>query len=78
MTVSAYILIQADLGRASEIMRAIRQLDGIDEAHDVTGPYDVIAKASAETIDQLGRLVVNEMQTIEGVTRTVTCPVVNL
>ena len=32
----------------------------------------------AETIDQLGRLVVNEMQTIEGVTRTVTCPVVNL
>ena len=78
MTVSAYILIQADLGRASEIMRAIRQLDGIDEAHDVTGPYDLIAKATAASIDDLGRLVVGDVQRVEGITRTVTCPIVHL
>jgi DNA-binding Lrp family transcriptional regulator len=71
-------MIQTDVGRAASVTSTIRALAGVVEAHDVTGPYDVIAKASAETIDQLGRLVVNEMQTIEGVTRTVTCPVVNL
>jgi DNA-binding Lrp family transcriptional regulator len=78
MSVEAYVLIQTDVGRAASVTSTIRALAGVVEAHDVTGPYDVIAKASAETIDQLGRLVVNEMQTIEGVTRTVTCPVVNL
>ncbi len=78
MSVEAFVLIQTDVGRAASVTSTIRALAGVVEAHDVTGPYDVIAKASAETIDQLGRLVVNEMQTIEGVTRTVTCPVVNL
>ena len=78
MSVEALVLIQTDVGRAASVTSTIRALAGVVEAHDVTGPYDVIAKASAETIDQLGRLVVNEMQTIEGVTRTVTCPVVNL
>ena len=47
-------------------------------ADDVTGPYDVVAKAEAETIDELGRMVVCKVQMIDGITRTLTCPVVNL
>lgn len=78
MSVEAYVLIQTEVGHASSVTSMIRSIRGILEANDVTGPYDVIAKASVETIDQLGRLVVNEMQTINGVTRTVTCPIVNL
>jgi hypothetical protein len=30
------------------------------------------------SIDEVGRLVVSQVQRIEGITRTVTCPVVNL
>ena len=44
----------------------------------MTGPYDVIAKAEAESMDQLGRLVVSQIQMVDGITRTLTCPVVNL
>ena len=47
-------------------------------AEDVTGPYDVIVRAEATTVDELGRMVVGRIQLIEGITRTVTCPVVNL
>ena len=47
-------------------------------ADDVTGPYDVIARVEADSIDELGRLVVSQVQLIEGITRTLTCPVVNL
>ena len=56
----------------------VAAVDGVVAADDVTGPYDVIAQAEAATVDDLGRLVVSRIQMIDGITRTLTCPVVNL
>ena len=53
-------------------------VDGVASADDVTGPYDVIARAEAETVDELGRMVVSKVQMIDGITRTLTCPVVHI
>ncbi len=78
MAVSAYILIQTEVGKASNVVEEIRRLAGIVEADDVTGPYDVIVKAQADTMDELGKMVVSQVQLVEGITRTLTCPVVNL
>jgi DNA-binding Lrp family transcriptional regulator len=78
MAVSAYILIQTEVGKASDVVEEIRGLGGIVEADDVTGPYDVIVKAKADTMDELGKMVVSQIQLVEGITRTLTCPVVNL
>jgi DNA-binding Lrp family transcriptional regulator len=78
MPVSAYMLIQTDVGRAAVVAEAIREIDGVRVADDVTGPYDVIAVIEAPTLDELGRMVVSRVQAVEGITRTTTCPVVNL
>jgi DNA-binding Lrp family transcriptional regulator len=78
VSVIAYVLIQTEVGKAADVTRSARTIEGVITADDVTGPYDVIAQAEASTVDQLGRLVVSEIQRIEGITRTVTCPVVNL
>jgi DNA-binding Lrp family transcriptional regulator len=78
MPVTAYVLIQTEVGKAATVARAVALLDGVVAAEDVTGPYDVIVRAEATTVDELGRMVVGRMQLIEGITRTVTCPVVNL
>jgi DNA-binding Lrp family transcriptional regulator len=78
MAVSAYILIQTEVGKASKVVEEIRKLTGIVEADDVTGPYDVVVKAEADTMDELGKMVVSQVQLVEGITRTLTCPVVNL
>jgi AsnC family. len=78
MAVSAYILIQTEVGKASNVVEEIRRLSGIVEADDVTGPYDVIVKAEAATMDELGKMVVSQVQLVAGITRTLTCPVVNL
>ena len=78
MSVSAYILIQTEVGKASTVVDAVRGLPGVVQADDVTGPYDVILRAESETIDELGRMVVSQIQLIDGITRTLTCPVVNL
>ena len=78
MSVAAYILVQTDVGKAAEVAEQMRLIPGITAADDVTGPYDVIVKAEADSIDLLGRMVVSRLQMIGGITRTITCPVVNL
>jgi DNA-binding Lrp family transcriptional regulator len=78
MTVSSYILIQTEVGKASDVVAAVRTLPGVVQADDVTGPYDVILRAEASSIDELGRMVVSQIQLVDGITRTLTCPVVHL
>jgi DNA-binding Lrp family transcriptional regulator len=78
MAVHAYVLIQTEVGKAASVALQIGQIAGVVLAEDVTGPYDVIARVEADSIDELGRLVVSHVQLIEGITRTLTCPVVNL
>ncbi|HEX2050990.1 MAG TPA: Lrp/AsnC ligand binding domain-containing protein [Actinomycetota bacterium] len=63
---------------ASHVASEIRGIDGVESADDVSGPYDVIALASAPDMDSLGKLVVARVQTVDGITRTLTCPVVQL
>ena len=53
-------------------------IDGVVSADDVTGPYDVIVKTEADTLDDLGKMVVSKIQAVDGITRTLTCPVVRL
>jgi DNA-binding Lrp family transcriptional regulator len=77
MSVAAYILIQTEVGK-THVAGQAAAIEGVTSAEDVTGPYDVIVRAKAESMDDLGRLVVSHIQLIEGITRTVTCPVVNL
>jgi DNA-binding Lrp family transcriptional regulator len=78
MAVFAYVLIQTEVGKAAGVATLLREIAGVVVADDVTGPYDVIARVEADSIDELGRLVVTHVQSIEGLTRTLTCPVVNL
>jgi DNA-binding Lrp family transcriptional regulator len=76
--VHAYILIQTEVGKAAQVAQTIGEIAGVSTAEDVTGPYDVIVRAEAETVDELGRLVVARVQSVDGITRTLTCPVVNI
>jgi DNA-binding Lrp family transcriptional regulator len=78
MAVQAYVLIQTEVGQAAEVAAQVRILPGVVAADDVTGPYDVIVRAEADTMDELGRMVVSRVQRTEGITRTLTCPVVDL
>lgn len=76
--VHAYILIQTEVGKAAAVAQEIAGLAGVTLAEDVTGPYDVIVRAEARNVDELGKLVVARVQSVVGITRTLTCPVVHL
>jgi DNA-binding Lrp family transcriptional regulator len=78
MVVQAYILIQTDVGKAAEVAAAIADVKGVTLAEDVTGPYDVIVRAEASNVDALGTRDVARVQAVDGITRTLTCPVVHI
>jgi len=76
--VQAYILIQTKAGRVADVAGRISGIPGVVRAEDVTGPYDVIVRAEAENVDDLGKMVVARIQLVEGITRTLTCPIVHI
>jgi DNA-binding Lrp family transcriptional regulator len=78
VTVSAYVLIQTEVGKASQVTKSVGDLKGIVQVDGVTGPYDVIARADSADLDELAKQIVMPIQEVEGVTRTLTCPVLQL
>ena len=78
MVVQAYVLIQSEVGKAATVAKAIAGISGVTMAEDVTGPYDVIARVEARTVDELGKLVIAKIQDVPGITRTLTCTVVHV
>jgi DNA-binding Lrp family transcriptional regulator len=77
IVVESYILIQTEVGKASTVAKETAKIAGVLRADDVTGPYDVVVLAEAENVDLLGQFVVRRIQSVDGITRTLTCPIIN-
>jgi len=73
--VEAYILIQTEVGTSDAVAARARRMEDVRTASAVSGPYDVIVVAEVESIEELGRRILRPLQEIDGVTRTMTCPV---
>ncbi|GAB2918248.1 Lrp/AsnC ligand binding domain-containing protein [Micromonospora sp. NPDC003197] len=76
--VQAYILIQTEVGRARDVAASITDIPGVVRVDAVTGPYDVVVLTEAHNVDELGKMIVSKVQLVPGITRTVTCSVVQL
>jgi DNA-binding Lrp family transcriptional regulator len=74
----AYVLIQTQVGKAARVAASVQAVPGVSEVASVVGPYDVVARAQAEDIDKLAKLVAFRVRALDGVTRTITCTVVRL
>ena len=75
MPTRAFILIETQVGRANQVVRALRSLPGVMSADVVTGSFDVIALIEVDTMGAMADLVTGQMQGIRGVLRTITCVV---
>jgi DNA-binding Lrp family transcriptional regulator len=73
--VEAFMLIQTEVGRAEVVAKQVAVLPGVLSSEYVTGPYDVVARVGSESLADLQASVVANVQGIEGITRTLTCPI---
>ncbi|NNJ10528.1 Lrp/AsnC ligand binding domain-containing protein [Chloroflexales bacterium ZM16-3] len=76
MEAKAYVLIEAESGRVADVLAALRALAGMTAVDAVTGPYDIIATVQTPDPRNIGRLVMSEIHSVEGIKRTVTCMVI--
>jgi DNA-binding Lrp family transcriptional regulator len=72
MAVSAYVFVECSPGKAMDVSQKLSGVDGIISSHAVTGPVDVIVYIEAPDINDLGKFVVEEIQSVEGALRTST------
>ena len=76
--VEAIVLVQVKVSRSSAVAQAVGEIGGVTEAYVVTGPYDVIVRVEAASLDELGQKVASRLQAVEGVSRTLTCPILSI
>jgi DNA-binding Lrp family transcriptional regulator len=72
MMVRAFILIDTSPGKAKEVVQKLRGVKGVIQAHTVTGPHDIIALVESADVSSLGELVVQNIQSVAGVNRSLT------
>ncbi len=73
MAEKAYVLIETQVGKTKEVVKAISGLEGVVAVDAITGPYDAIATIEGETLSNIGDLVTAKIHPIGGISRTVTC-----
>jgi DNA-binding Lrp family transcriptional regulator len=75
--VEAFMLIQTEVGRAEVVAKQLAALPGVVSSEYVTGPYDVVVRIGADSLEALQADVVPAVQQVAGITRTLTCPIAN-
>lgn len=74
----AYVLIKIRAGEVKDVVRQLRKLENVVEAHMTFGPYDGVAFISANDVSALGSLIATQIQPIPGVEQTLTCIAVDV
>ncbi len=69
---AAFVLVKCELGRVTEVARAIMEIDGVSEVHSITGEHDLLVKLYAEDYQAFGELIPDQLQRVPGLRDTVT------
>ncbi|MCP8323522.1 MAG: Lrp/AsnC ligand binding domain-containing protein [Candidatus Methylarchaceae archaeon HK02M2] len=68
----AFVLINADVGAEEDILKELRKIENVEEAHFVYGVYDIIAKISADTMEKVKETVTWKIRRLDKVRSTLT------
>jgi len=70
MAIKAYVLIVTDPGKTKHVYDEIQRLQGIQEVHEVMGPYDIVVEITAENLQEIPRILGERIRPIDGVQST--------
>jgi DNA-binding Lrp family transcriptional regulator len=74
--VTAFILISFTPGAGisqREAAEKVAAISDIYEVHVISGEWDILVKARGESIESIGRLVMDKIRNVKGVEKTLTC-----
>jgi DNA-binding Lrp family transcriptional regulator len=70
--VSAVVLVNTDLDAQNEVIKNLKRVDGVEEAHALYGVYDVLVKVKASSIDDVKNITRSKIKQVSGVTSSLT------
>ena len=70
--VLAYVLINSEIGKETELLKALKNIDGVKEVFSVYGVYDIIAKVEGKTVNELKEVVIAKIRQLNYVRSTLT------
>ena len=71
----AFILINAELGKEKSLLKEIRSIPNVKEAHFIYGVYDIIVKVEAENMANLREIITIKIRGLKDVRNTLTMTV---
>jgi DNA-binding Lrp family transcriptional regulator len=74
----AYVMIKIRAGEVRDVVRQLRSIKGVIEAHMTFGPYDAVAVVETDDVTQLGTITATAIQPVHGVEQTLTCLAVDV
>ena len=78
MKAIAYVLISVSVGKARQVYQKLSDINEITQVNAVSGPYDIVARVEAFDFSIVGKVVLDKIQSIEGVEDTITCHVISM
>jgi DNA-binding Lrp family transcriptional regulator len=61
---TAYVLINTEIGSESDVLEELKKVEGVEEAHNLWGVYDIIASIKADTMDKLTFIINKKIEEI--------------
>jgi DNA-binding Lrp family transcriptional regulator len=71
-----FVLINTEIGSEADVLKELKNVEGVEEAHAVYGVYDMIAKVKADTMDKLKEIITWKVRRLDKVRSTLTMIVV--
>ena len=73
---TAFVLINAEVGVESEVLKGLKAIPEVKEAHMVYGVYDIIACIQTETMQELKDIISWKIRRLDKVRSTLTMIVI--
>jgi DNA-binding Lrp family transcriptional regulator len=61
---TAYVLLNTEIGAETQVLRALKEMDCVEEAYHLWGVYDIIANVTAHSMDELKDVITNRISGI--------------
>ncbi|MCW4032672.1 MAG: Lrp/AsnC ligand binding domain-containing protein [Candidatus Bathyarchaeota archaeon] len=73
---SAFVLINTEIGYENEILKELKKIKTVKEAHVIYGVYDIITRVEAESMDKLKEAISWNIRRLDKVKSTLTMIVI--
>jgi DNA-binding Lrp family transcriptional regulator len=68
----AFVLINVESGSEDEVLKELKNLEGVEEAYFSYGVYDLVTKIKADSMEHLKEMVTRKIRALSKVRSTLT------